>query len=122
MDLADLRNFRKKMLEPDFGDEASHADQQNLLTPQGLAHRKRPALLPVKNHQRVVVLRKRSFCGQNSFGELLWTIFQTEVTQQLLGADSPVRLPAEKRERPSRTDNWIQQATGGNTVTKLQSV
>ena len=38
------------MLEPDFRDETSYADQENLLTPQRLAHRKRPALLPVASY------------------------------------------------------------------------
>src|ERR1700676_1336014 len=106
------------MFQPDFGDETSHADQQNLFTPQGLAHRKRPDLLPVKNNQSIVVLRRWPVSGQNSFGELLWMILQTQVTQQLLGADTPVRLPAKKRERNSRTVNTIQQAAGANPVTR----
>src|SRR5579862_3161165 len=69
-----------------------------------------------------MILLKRPFGRHNCFGEQIRMVFQTEVAQQLPGADAPVRLPTEKREGPSRADNRVQQPACSNSVTELQAV
>src|SRR6266571_5983183 len=46
IDLPNLRNFGKEVLEPNFADEACDTQQQNLFPPYRLAHRKTPPRLP----------------------------------------------------------------------------
>src|SRR5438445_5289897 len=79
--------------------------------------------MPVKNDYRTVVLRSRSFRRKNSFGELLWMLFQPQIAKQLLGADATVSSSTpERRQRPSRTNNGVEQPACGSAIPKFQPV
>src|SRR4029077_8822509 len=123
-DLADTRDIFQEIDEPDFPDEAGHADQQDVAIRERFPHGK--ALdardIPERRH-RPARYNRGMRAGLQRRLQPLWSLGPAQLAEKFFFGDTAVeRTPRNPRERAARSHDGLQQAAGGMTVAKFHTI
>src|SRR3989449_1723704 len=124
IDFADLRQVVEQGRQPDLADEPGNAYQQDLLSSERFAHRKRRNLLVLVEQHQGPVIPGRGALGRNHRRlQDLRPRLESQVPRQLRGRKPAIRTALQQQCQPApRPDHRVEQPPRSPAVTELQTV